>query len=67
MRSFCKFFKIKHDQRRICDRFAEYSFRIILECRFQFFLCAVRIYERSVNAHLFDRMCVEIICTAVKG
>lgn len=40
-------FEIKNDERRIGDGFAEDRLGVRLECRFEFFLGAVRAYERA--------------------
>lgn len=44
-------FEIKNDERRIGDGFAEDRLGVRLECRCEFFLGAVRAYERAFDAH----------------
>ena len=62
-----EFFKIENNKRRIRDRLTEHCLCIVSERRFQFILAAVRIYERGFHAHLPDRMCIEVVCTAVES
>ena len=67
VRGIGEFFKIQDDKGRIRDRFAEYRLRVILKCSLQFVRAAVRVYECRIHPHLFDRMCVKIICPSVKS
>ena len=67
MGCFCKLFKVQHDQCRICNGLSEYRLGILSKRVVQFFFRAVWIHKGSVNAHLLNRMGIEIICTAIKG
>ena len=67
MCSFCKFLKIKNSQCRIGNRLSKNSFRILLKCRIQFFLCAVWVYESCFHTHFTDCVSKQIVCTAIQG
>ena len=66
MRSFCKFFKIKDSQCRIGDSFSKNSFRILLKCCIQFFLCAVRVYESCFHAHFTNCVSEQVVSTTIQ-
>ena len=67
MCSFCKFLKIKNSQCRIGNRLSKNSFRILLKCCIQFFLCAVWVYESCFHTHFTDCVSKQIVCTAIQG
>ena len=61
-----KLFQIQDNQRWIGNGLTEYGLGVLTECPFQLPGSTVRIYKSSFYAHLFQRMRIKVICTAVK-
>ena len=67
MSRFGKLLQIQHYQRRIGQGLAEYRPGVLLKCRFQLFLCTVRIYESSLHTHFLDGVGIQIVGTAIES